>query len=47
MAAGLASVHGKLDSFIRVWTIGTGIGFGIYPLHRRCVGERPLGGDAG
>ncbi len=31
MAAGLASLHGKLDSFIRVWTIGTGIGFGIYP----------------
>jgi len=31
MAAGLASVHGKLDSFIRVWTIGTGIGYGTYP----------------
>jgi glucokinase len=32
MAAGLASAHGKLDNFIRVWTIGTGIGYGMYPL---------------
>jgi len=31
MAAGLASQHGKLDQFIRVWTIGTGIGYGVYP----------------
>ncbi len=31
MAAGLASQHGKLDSFIRVWTLGTGIGYGMYP----------------
>ena len=31
MAAGLASSHGKLDSFIRVWTLGTGIGYGVYP----------------
>ena len=31
MAAGLASKHGKLDQFIRVWTIGTGIGYGVYP----------------
>jgi predicted NBD/HSP70 family sugar kinase len=31
MAAGLASQHGKLDRFIRVWTIGTGIGYGAYP----------------
>jgi predicted NBD/HSP70 family sugar kinase len=31
MAAGLASIHGKLDNFIRVWTLGTGIGYGIYP----------------
>jgi glucokinase len=31
MAAGLASAHGRLDHFIRVWTIGTGIGFGTYP----------------
>lgn len=32
MAAGLAHRQGKLDSMIRVWTIGTGIGFGRYPL---------------
>jgi len=31
MAAGLASQHGKLDHFIRVWTLGTGIGYGRYP----------------
>jgi glucokinase len=31
MAAGLASSHAKLDSFIRVWTIGTGIGYGVHP----------------
>src|ERR1700758_2011987 len=31
MAAGLASVHGKLDSVIRVWTLGVGIGYGRYP----------------
>jgi predicted NBD/HSP70 family sugar kinase len=31
MAAGLASEHGKLDSFIRVWSIGTGVGYGAYP----------------
>lgn len=31
-AAGLAAVHGKLDSTIRVWTLGTGIGFGRYPM---------------
>jgi glucokinase len=31
VAAGLASEHGKLDSFIRVWTLGTGIGYGVYP----------------
>ena len=31
MAAGLASRHGKLDSIIRVWTLGTGIGYGVYP----------------
>jgi glucokinase len=31
MAGGLASQFGKLDHFIRVWTIGTGIGYGIYP----------------
>jgi predicted NBD/HSP70 family sugar kinase len=31
MAAGLASAHGKLDSMIRVWTLGNGIGYGRYP----------------
>jgi len=27
----LASVHGKLDHMIRVWTLGVGIGYGRYP----------------
>jgi predicted NBD/HSP70 family sugar kinase len=31
MAAGLAAMHGKLDRMIRVWTLGTGIGYGCYP----------------
>jgi glucokinase len=31
MAAGLASRHGKLDRLIRVWTLGTGVGYGVYP----------------
>lgn len=31
LAAGLAATHGHLDRFIRVWTLGHGIGFGIYP----------------
>ncbi len=31
VAAGLASSHGKLDRLIRVWTLGTGIGYGRYP----------------
>lgn len=31
MAAGLAARYGKLDSRIRVWTLGTGIGSGVYP----------------
>ena len=31
IAAGLAATHGKLDSRIRVWTLGTGIGCGVYP----------------
>jgi len=30
-AAGLASQRGKLDRLIRVWTLGTGIGYGRYP----------------
>ncbi|SNT32874.1 Sugar kinase of the NBD/HSP70 family, may contain an N-terminal HTH domain [Granulicella rosea] len=31
VAAGLAAHHEKLDSLIRVWTLGIGIGFGRYP----------------
>ena len=31
VAAGLAAATGKLSSFIRVWTLGVGIGFGRYP----------------
>ncbi|HWB33022.1 MAG TPA: ROK family protein [Acidobacteriaceae bacterium] len=31
-AAGIAAKLGKLDSVIRVWTLGTGIGYGRYPL---------------
>ena len=31
MAAGFAALQGKLDSMIRVWTLGIGIGFGRYP----------------
>ncbi len=30
-AAGLAAKVGKLDSLIRVWTLGNGIGYGRYP----------------
>jgi predicted NBD/HSP70 family sugar kinase len=42
IAAGLASQHGKLDSCIRVWTLGTGIGFGMYPF----TGEVMEGGHS-
>ncbi len=31
VAAGLAATRGQLDRVIRVWTLGNGIGFGIYP----------------
>lgn len=31
VAAGLAATQGKLDHFIRVWTLGVGIGYGRYP----------------
>jgi predicted NBD/HSP70 family sugar kinase len=31
-AAGIAALHGKLDTVIRVWTLGVGIGYGRYPL---------------
>jgi len=33
VAAGLAAARGHLDRLIRVWTLGHGIGFGIYPWH--------------
>jgi len=33
VAAGLAATRGQLDRMIRVWTLGHGIGFGIYPWH--------------
>ena len=31
VASGIAAMHGKLDSLVRVWTLGNGIGFGRYP----------------
>jgi glucokinase len=31
IAAGLAARHGKLDTMMRVFTLGTGIGYGCYP----------------
>jgi glucokinase len=31
MAAGLAATQGHLNRLIRVWTLGTGIGYGRYP----------------
>ena len=31
VAAGLAAVQGRLNSLIRVWTLGVGIGYGHYP----------------
>lgn len=31
MAAGIAAKRGHLDRLIRVWTLGTGIGYGRYP----------------
>jgi predicted NBD/HSP70 family sugar kinase len=33
MAAGVAATHNFLDRLIRVWTLGTGIGYGRYPFH--------------
>src|SRR5581483_854709 len=30
-AAGIAATKGLLDRLVRVWTLGTGIGFGRYP----------------
>jgi glucokinase len=31
VAAGLAATHGRLEGQVRVWTLGTGIGYGRYP----------------
>jgi glucokinase len=31
VASGIASAHGRLDTLVRVWTLGNGIGFGRYP----------------
>jgi glucokinase len=31
-AAGIAALRGKLDTVIRVWTLGVGIGYGRYPI---------------
>lgn len=33
MAAGVAATLNYLDRLIRVWTLGTGIGYGRYPFH--------------
>jgi predicted NBD/HSP70 family sugar kinase len=30
-AAGIAATKGHLDKLVRVWTLGTGVGFGRYP----------------
>ena len=32
MAAGIAATRGHLDKLVRVWFLGTGIGYGRYPL---------------
>jgi predicted NBD/HSP70 family sugar kinase len=31
IAAGIAATRGELDRLVRVWTLGTGIGYGRYP----------------
>lgn len=31
IAAGIAATRGHLDNFIRVWALGSGVGFGRYP----------------
>lgn len=32
MAAGIAAAHGQLDKLVRTWTLGSGVGYGRYPL---------------
>jgi glucokinase len=39
MAAGLACAHDRLKHVIRVWTLGTGIGYGVYPFTEEVWGE--------
>jgi glucokinase len=31
VVAGIAATHGELGKLVRVWTLGTGLGFGRYP----------------
>ncbi len=31
MAAGIAATRGKLETLVRVWTLGDGVGYGRYP----------------
>ena len=38
MAAGIAAARGQLDRTVRVWFLGSGIGYGRYP-QLGCVGE--------
>jgi predicted NBD/HSP70 family sugar kinase len=38
IAAGIAARRGQLDALVRVWTLGSGVGFGRYP-HTGAVGE--------
>ena len=38
MAAGIAAARGQLDRLVRVWFLGSGIGYGRYP-QQGCVGE--------
>jgi glucokinase len=40
VAAGIAATRGELDRLVRVWTLGTGVGYGRYP-------ERPGMGEGG
>ena len=32
VAAGIAAIRGHLDALVRVWTLGSGVGYGRYPL---------------
>lgn len=38
IAAGIAATRGQLDALTRVWTLGSGVGFGRYP-HAAAIGE--------